>query len=235
MAVAVITGFADGASGTCKEPAFEPGCPASNKNWDATWTQLKALSTSVYSFITEAGTAGHFVQTYDPNCTAFYACLVPKETTAAYESRVAHDLSAGQAEIASTLGAAHFNSGLWVVPYSDDGYPACSGPSCTPQAYDGPSGWLPSWTASTFPVAFVEDAFRNGLQHERFRIDVQGWMTQTEFQSTLSQDLALGDFTLTNTPPPTPLVAQGYNTISAASYASWPPARWSPSRRTRSC
>jgi len=205
MAVAVITGFADGASGTCKEPAFEPGCPSANKNWDATWSQLKALSSSVYSFITESGTAGHFVQTYDPNCTAFYACMLPNETTAAYESRVSLDLSAGQAEIVSKLGAARFNSGLWVVPYSDAGYKPCTDTGCTPQQYDGPPGWLTSWTASTFPVAFVEDAFRNGLQHERFRIDVQGWMTQAEFQSMLSQDVATGDFTLTNTPPPAPL------------------------------
>jgi len=261
MAVAVITGFADGASGICNEPAFENGCPIANGNgWDATWAQLKALSSTVYSFILEAGTAGHFVQTYDPNCTVFYACLVPGESTVAYEARVEADLSAGQAEIVSKLGATRFSAGLWVVPYSDAGYTACVTISCTPQPYDGPAGWLTATTASLFPVAFVEDAFRNGLQHERFRLDVQGWMTQSEFESSLNQDVGSGNFTLTNTPitqplpnppPPPPtsttpvaavpvlsldsttmtlsqfqaelsyLVAQGYNTISAASYVSW--------------
>ena len=56
MAVAVISGFADGASGTCSEPAYQPGCPVANDDgWDATWAQLAALSPSVYSFIIESG------------------------------------------------------------------------------------------------------------------------------------------------------------------------------------
>jgi hypothetical protein len=206
MAVSVISGFAAGASGTCPEPTYEPGCPVANENgWDATWAQLAALSPSVYNFIIEAGNAGHYLQTYDPNCTAFYACMVPGETAAAYEARVISDLTVGQDTVIAKLGSSRFTAGLWVVPYSDDGYAACAATGCTPQPYDGPAGWLTSWTASTFPVAFVEDAFRNGLQHERFRLDVQGWMTQSEFASFLSQDVAAGDFTLANTPPPTTL------------------------------
>jgi hypothetical protein len=203
MAVAVISGFADGASGICSAPNYQPSCPSANENgWDATWTQLRALSPSVYSFILEAGAAGHFVQNYDPNCTAFYACKMPGETVAAYEQRVTFDLGAGQAEITARLGFSRFSAGLWVVPYSDDGYGACGLLGCTPQPYDGPSGWLPAATASSFPVAFVEDAFRNGLQHERFRIDVQSWMSESEFESTLTQDLGAGNFTVANTPPP---------------------------------
>jgi hypothetical protein len=205
MAVAVISGFADGASGICSEPAYEPSCPSANDDgWDATWAQLAALSPSVYSFIIEAGAAGHFVQTYDPACTAFYACESPSETDAGYEARVASDLSTGQAEIVAKLGTSRFTSGLWVVPYSDDGYTACSWASCVPQTSDGPAGWLTSWTAQHYPVAFVQDAFRNGIQNERFRIDVQGWMTQDEFESLLSSDVAVGDFTVANTPAPSP-------------------------------
>jgi len=203
MAVAEVTGFADGASGTCPEPKYEPGCPGDNKNWDATWSQLKALPSSVYSFIEEAGTAGHFVQTYDPNCTVFYACMVPGETAAQYEARVEADLAGGEAEIIAKLGLSRFTAGLWVAPYSDVGYSPCTAAGCTAQPYDGPAGWLTT-AATVFPVVFVEDAFRNGLAHERFRIDVQGWMTQDEFAGTLTSDLALGDFTLTNTPPPAP-------------------------------
>jgi hypothetical protein len=209
MAVAVVTGFADGASGTCPEPKYEPGCPSADEGWDATWAQLKALPSSVYSFIIESGLAGHFVQNYDPNCTAFYACKVPGETTQAYESRVETDLSTGASTIESELGGSRsstgrFTAGLWVIPYSDDGYTPCTQSDCTPQPYDGPAGWLTSWTASTYPVAFVEDAFRNGLQHERFRIDVQGWMSESEFQSALTADMTAGDFTIANTPPPIP-------------------------------
>jgi Bacterial Ig-like domain (group 3) len=206
-AVAVVTGFADGASNVCPEPTYEPGCPVDNVEWDATWAQLHALSSSVYSFIIEAGTAGHFVQDYDPNCTAFYACTVPGESAAAYESRVETDLAKGQSEIESKLGFNRFTSGLWVVPYSDDGYTACSGNSCTPQPSDGPAGWLTSWTAKNFPVAFVEDSFRNGVQNERFRIDVQGWMTAAEFEGMFNADVAAGYFTRAHTPLPAPTSA----------------------------
>ena len=200
MAVAVITGFADGASGVCSEPTYQPGCPVANSGWDATWAQLRALSPSVYSFIIESGAAGHFVQTYDPNCTAFYACMVPHETVFQYENRVANDLSQGEKEIMNKIDAARFTAGLWVVPYSDGGYGACSGNACIPQPATGPAGWLAAYTASRYHVAFVEDSYRNGLQNERFRIDVQGWMTESEFETMLTQDLSSGYFTRAHTP-----------------------------------
>ena len=221
MAVAVVTGFADGAGGVCTEPAYESGCPGANQdgNWDATWAQLAALSPSVYNFIVESGTGGHFVQTYDPNCTAFYACKVPGETDAAYEARVQSDLSAGQSDIISKLGAGRFTAGVWVVPYSNDGYTACTQTGCTPQPYDGPAGWLTSWTAQNYPVAFVEDAFRNGVQNERFRLDAKGWMTESNFESMLTSGIAAGDFTLTHTAPvlasPTDVVTDSSGSGSA--------------------
>ena len=139
------------------------------------------------------------MQTYDPTCTAFYACMVAHETACQYENRVANELAQGEKEIVNKLDAARFTPGLWVVPYSDDGYPGCTGNACTPQPYDGPAGWLPAWTASRYNVAFVEDAFRNGIQNERFRIDVQGWMTESEFETMLNQNLASGYFTRTHT------------------------------------
>jgi titin len=206
MSVSVVTGFADGAGGACPNPTYEPGCPVANQNWDATWAQLSKLSSSVYDFIFESGSAGHFVQTYDPNCSQFYACVVPGETAGAYESRVSSEISAGQSEETSKLGS-RYTPGLWVVPYSDDAYTACPESFCTPQNSTGPAGWLPGWTAANFPVAFVEDSFRNGVQNERFRIDVQGWMTEAEFESTLNADLAAGDFTLSHTPLPAPVVS----------------------------
>ena len=50
-----------------------------------------------------------------------------------YENRVANDLAQGEKEIMNKIDAARFTSGLWVVPYSDDGYAGCSGNACTPQ------------------------------------------------------------------------------------------------------
>jgi len=205
LAVATISGFADGASDVCTEQQYQPECPyANDQGWDATWSELDALNPSIYSFIFEAGAAGHFVQGYDPSCTAFYACMVPGETAAHYESRVGSDVSAGQQEIVAKLGVTRFTPGLWVVPYSDDGYAPCSGESCTPQDSDGPAGWLTSWSARTNAAVFVEDAFRNGIQNERFRLDVQGWMTEGEFETMINDDVMSGYFTLAHTKEPTP-------------------------------
>jgi hypothetical protein len=119
-----------------------------------------------------------------------------------YENRVANELSQGEKEIMTKIDAARFTSGLWVVPYSDAGYVACSGNACTPQPATGPAGWLAAYAASRYHVAFVEDSYRNGLQNERFRIDVQGWMTESEFETTLTQDLSSGYFTRSHTPEP---------------------------------
>lgn len=184
MLVSVVTGFADGASGDCPEPEYEAACPLFNVGWDATWAQLRALP-SVYSFIFEAGTAGHFVQTYDPACTEFYACLLPKETAVQYEDRVMSDITQGINELHRQLGR-RVTDGLWVVPYGDLGYTACTMLSCVPQESDGPPGWLAAMGANNFGVVFVEDSFRNGIENERYRVDVQGWMTLTEFESQVS-------------------------------------------------
>ena len=185
MAVAVVTGFADGASNDCPEPAYEAACPLFNVGWDATWAQLRALP-SLYSFIFEAGIAGHFVQTYDPTCTDFYACVVPGETTAQYERRVTNDITQGISELHRQLGQRAVD-GLWVVPYGDLGYTACTVLSCVPQPSDGPAGWLVSLASSSFGVVFVEDSFCNGIANERYRVDVQGWMTLSEFESLVSE------------------------------------------------
>ena len=85
---------------------------------------------------------------------------------------------------------------MWTVPYSDLGYGRCMQGDCTPQPTTGPKGWLAAYAAKSYPIAFVEDVFRNGTEHDRFRFDVQGWMTQRYFVSALNADIADGDFAL---------------------------------------
>ena len=203
MTAMVITGFADGASGHCEPPEImtstgpisaQPGCGTANKNWDMTWQQLQALPASTWSFALEAGQSGHFVQDYDPTCRVFLTCKEPGETTAEYEQRVVAELSSGQAELRSQLGT-HVSTTMWTVPYSDLGYRRCNQADCTPQPTTGPPGWLTAYAAEAYPVVFIEDAYRNGVEHERFRFDVQGWMTQQYFGSALTADLRDGDFT----------------------------------------
>jgi Polysaccharide deacetylase len=191
----IVTGFADAASGQCA--ADQPGCPAVNGGWDATWAQLAALPAGTWNFALEAGPSGHFVQDYDPACRVFLTCMKPGETVAAYQARVAAELTRGETELRDHLGG-RASSDAWTVPYSDlgynPGYAACTSQGCTPQPSDGPAGWLASYAAARFTAVFVEDADRNGTGHERFRLDVKGSMTLAQFTSEFTADLAAGSF-----------------------------------------
>ena len=194
MTAFIVTGFADGASGRCQPDVrvagvsydVQQGCGRDNEGWDLTWPELRSLSPSVYSFALEAGPSGHFVQHYDAHCEMFDACKIPGETDAAYEARVRREVTGGLRELRAQLGG-RASTAAWVVPYSDLGYPRCAQPDCTPQAHTGPRGWLAAYAASRFTAAFVEDAYRNGIRHERFRDDINGWMDEHIFQARLNE------------------------------------------------
>ena len=51
-----------------------------------------------------------------------------------------------------------------------------------------------SYAAARYKVAFVEDAERNGISHERFRLDVNGKDTLSYFGGTLQSEIRAGDF-----------------------------------------
>jgi hypothetical protein len=201
MTAFIVTGFADGASGHCQTPRrvagrvvdFQPGCGKDNRGWDLTWTQLRALSPEVYSFALEAGASGHFPQDYSRTCFQFYACRVPGESTRSYENRVVDELNAGLAELSANLPG-RVDTRAWVVPFSDLGYHRCAQADCTPQNSTGPRGWLSSYAQSRFSAVFVEDAFRNRVQNERFRFDITGGLTQQQFQAQLRSFVASGSF-----------------------------------------
>jgi hypothetical protein len=198
----LVSGFADGASGNCAPLTtsgstsydVQPGCPAANRNWDLTWAQLRALNPAVWSFALEAGPSGHFVQDYDdPSCQMFDACKLPSETDAAYEARVRAENATGLRELTAQLPG-RTDTAAWVVPYSDLGYTRCAQDDCTPQPSTGPRSWLVHYASAQFTAVFVEDAFRNGIAHERFRFDVNGKDTEKYFQQTLAAFTAAGDF-----------------------------------------
>ena len=155
--------------------------------------QLRTLIPEVYSFALEAGASGHFPQNYSKTCFQFYACQVPGETTRAYETRVVDEMNAGLAKLTAELPG-RVNTRAWVVPFGDLGYQRCGQPGCTPQNSTGPPGWLSSYTATRFSAVFVEDAFRNRVQNERFRFDVTGGLTQREFQARLQSFIGSSSF-----------------------------------------
>jgi hypothetical protein len=198
----LVTGFANGAAGKCapdtvvagKDYDVQPGCPAANESWDLTWPQLQSLDPSVWSFSLEAGTSGHFVQDYDgTKCQMFDACKIPGESDAAYEARVEAENKNALAKLTAELPG-RVTTADWVVPYSDLGYHRCVQDNCTPQPSTGPAGWLIGYAASHFTAAFVEDAYRNGTEHERFRFDINGQDTESYFQQTLVAFTKAGDF-----------------------------------------
>jgi peptidoglycan/xylan/chitin deacetylase (PgdA/CDA1 family) len=186
----LVTGFADAASGQCAPHIMgvnvQPGCPVSSSYWDATWQQLEALSPAVYNFGIEAGASGHYVQNYNHHCPAFNACLLPGETFAHYVARVKHEYAAGMEQIRSHLGN-RFDPGAWVVPYSDLGYP-CRPVSCALEAHND-HGWLMGFAARWFKVAFVQDAYRNGIRHERYRYEVHATTTLRAFRAALNREM----------------------------------------------
>lgn len=201
MTAFLVSGFAYGASGVC-EPDLtvagvryevQPGCGSSNKGWDLTWAQLRALSPRAWSFALEAGRSGHFVQVYDPKCQMFDACKIPGETTAAYEARVRSENTAGLDALSAELPG-RVNRDAWVVPYSDLGYHRCAQSDCTPQNSTGAAGWLARYAASRFAAVFVEDAFRNSVEGERFRMDINGSYSESYFEQLLGAFTTAGDF-----------------------------------------
>jgi hypothetical protein len=197
----LVTGFAYGAAGQCEPDAVvagkkydvQPGCGIDNVNWDLTWPQLQSLNPSVWSFALEAGPSGHFVQDYNSQCQMFDACEIPGETNAEYESRVNTETSTGLHDLAAELPG-RVTTAAWVVPYSNLGYHRCVQSDCTPQPSTGPAGWLAKYAAAHFMAVFVEDAFRNTVDHERFRFDVNGSNSENYFQSALAKFTTAGDF-----------------------------------------
>lgn len=190
----IVTGFADAATtGYCvpkvkadgKLYNVQAGCPVDNRQggWNATWAQLKALSPQVYNYGLEAGPDGHYVQDYSKTCTEYYTCKMPGESNTAYERRVIHDIQIGLAELTRQLPG-RVNTHVWTVPYSDLGY-ACTYSVCPDEPSTGPFGWLASLAAVHFRAVFVQTPECNGIEHERFRYEIQNKTTLQQFRQAI--------------------------------------------------
>jgi peptidoglycan/xylan/chitin deacetylase (PgdA/CDA1 family) len=192
----LVTGFANAASGQCAAridgTGVQPGCPETSEYWDATWAQIRSLPPAVYGFGIEAGASGHYEQDYGGACYEFDACRMPGETAAHYEARVRTEMSSGIATLTRQLGT-RFDARAWVVPYSDLGYP-CEAVSCAGEQHTGPGNWLIHYAARHFAAAFVQDYYRNGKNHERFRYEVHSTTTLTGFAAAIRHYTKAGAF-----------------------------------------
>ncbi len=179
----VVTEFADKAS------AGQRGYVG----WDATWAQLKSLPSDVWSFGFHAGAHGHTnVTPGAPGCVYFYPCQLPGETVAAYRDRVSTEITQGRAELAAKLGS-RLDTAIWAAPYGD-----AAGSTDHPTSGTDPASWLPAWSASQFPVIFVQTPTRNGVQNDRYRLEVQGTWSEADFEQHLTENVTNGFF---NGPP----------------------------------
>ena len=147
----------------------------------------------MYQFALEAGPPGHFVQDYDPNCYQFYACEAPGETDAQYEARVVADLNTGLAEITAPpqerehRGMGGARTAILATPSAQS--------DCTRSEFRRPgrAGCNPKPPASSRPPS-LRTPSQNGVLNQRFRFDVQGWMTEAEFEAALTSFVSAGSF-----------------------------------------
>jgi hypothetical protein len=149
----VVSGFAQGAQDGVRQ----------YKGWDATWTQLASLPSDTWEFAFHAGPSGH-VLTPGTDCQYFYPCQRPGESAAAYQARIAADVSAGVAAERAHLES-RFNAQLWAVPFNDLAQAADQ-----PQSGTAPATWLNDFAAQRFAVVFVDGYTSRANQHYRYEV-----------------------------------------------------------------
>ncbi len=177
----IVTQFADGATVT----------GSSFIGWDASWSELSSLDPEVWEFAFHAGAQGHSIAYPDnPGCAYFYPCQLPAESAAAYETRVSAEIGAGRLELDSRLWSRAVNDDMWAVPWNDLAQPG----SQQPVSGADPPDWLPLWASYLFPVVFVQDAGRNGMLNEHYRLELHGDMTESSFETQLRADISAGNF-----------------------------------------
>jgi hypothetical protein len=177
----IVTQFADGAA--------VAGSPFIG--WDASWSELASLDPAVWEFAFHAGAQGHSIAYPDnQGCIYFYPCQMSAESSATYENRVSAEIGAGRLELDSRLWSRQVNDDMWAVPWNDLAQPG----SQQPISGVDPPGWLPLWASYVFPVIFIQDAGRNGILNEHYRLELHGDMTEIFFEAQLTADISAGNF-----------------------------------------
>lgn len=176
----IVTQFADGATAN-QEPYA---------GWNLSWQQLHELPAAQWSYGFHAGANGHDpTYPHNPGSTYFYPTQLPTETAVQYQRRVFDEIYDGRAQLLSQLGSRATNT-MWAVPWNDLAQPGQPTSGATPKA------WLPSFASQQFTVVFLQDPSRNGVNHERYRLEAQGAWTLADFQSNFLGNIQNGFFNL---------------------------------------
>lgn len=174
MVAMIVTGFATGAQNGQQPYA----------GFDASWTQLRELDPSIWSFAFHAGPQGHLTFASDA-CPYFYPCQRPGETGGAFQARVQADVNAGTSQLQSELPNA--DTQMWAVPWND----LAQAPD-EQQSGTEPSRWLPRYVTQRFAVVFVDG--NRPTANEHYRFEVHGTDSLHYFIAQLNASLAAGSF-----------------------------------------
>jgi hypothetical protein len=178
MVAMIVSGFATGA-----ENGQQPYA-----GFDASWTELRQLDPSIWSFAFHAGPQGHLDFTSQA-CTYFYPCQRSGETDAAYQARVRADVNTGVSQLQSELPGA--DTQMWAVPFND-----LAQAKDEQQSGTDPSTWLPGYAQQEFAVVFVDGLRPSANEH--YRYEVHGTDSLRNFTTQLNAALAAGSFTDTS-------------------------------------
>ena len=154
MTSMVVSGFAQGAQNGVRQ----------YKGWDATWTQLSNLPSSVWGFAFHAGALGHLLNKSSSTCPYFYVCQGAHESAATYEARITGDINAAITAERQKLGA-RVDTQVWAAPFND-----LAQTSAEPQSGSAPRAWLNAYSAHRFSVVFVDGLTTQGNQHYRYEV-----------------------------------------------------------------
>jgi peptidoglycan/xylan/chitin deacetylase (PgdA/CDA1 family) len=145
--------------------------------WNMDWAQLTALrSSGVWDIQLHAGPQGHY-QITTQACVNFYACRLTGETSAAYQTRVINDLTAGENALISR-GLMSGPSITFATPWDDWGQTSSD---------TVPSSWFPGYLASRFAVVLQQDyGYGSGGFDRRYRFEIHSDTTLAAFEAALS-------------------------------------------------
>jgi hypothetical protein len=178
MVAMIVSGFATGA-----QDGQQPYA-----GFDASWTQLRQLDPSIWSFAFHAGPQGHLDFTSQA-CTYYYPCQRSGETDAAYQARVQADIDTGVSQLESELPGA--DTQMWAVPFND-----LAQAKDEQQSGTDPSTWLAGYAQQKFAVVFVDGLRPSANEH--YRYEVHGTDSLRSFTTQLNAALAAGSFTDTS-------------------------------------
>jgi hypothetical protein len=173
------------------------------QGWNLDWAQLAQLKAAGWTIQLHAGPNGHGL-IRGQFCSTFYACRLPGESVAEYQTRVAVDLNAGEQAL-HARGLISVLSLTFSAPFDDLGF-------LTAAQDPVPAAFLDAYLSQRFAVVFNQRfGFRAGGNH-RYRFELTNETTLDAFVAALDDTRFDNPFpNIAN--PPTPSTTPATATV----------------------